>query len=180
MFFRKRKKSKEEIKRDLARLLIYAKQGIIRSDYFLHKIHSKIEDLELKYISIEDPQVKAVLRKELSQLRRLETLLAKFSIALEVVATKIETILLTGTAIWNLVVIKEIIKELKKSELTSIPELGLVIEELANGTLSTINNAEIILPEGYSDIALKEEAARILKEAEVAAEAKIKSLEESP
>lgn len=176
MIFRRRKKSKEELRKELARILVYAKQGVNRAEYLLGKVHSKIENLEFKYISAEDPAYKAALKKEILQLRNLERMLAKFSILLELTAIKVETILLTGAALWSLAVVEKVIKELKKSKVTSIPELGIVIEELSDSISSLMGSINLVLPKNYSEVIISEEANKIIEEAEAVAEAKVKSL----
>jgi len=144
-----------------------------RIDFYIEiinrNIHVRREFIE-KYSSIDQHRVKTV-ESEIKSLEVLAQKLSAMSTLLESVILRIETALTADQVLLSIKLIQKVLKDLKKSDLSSISTVYSIIEKLDDVTRG-LREEELTLADPGSAILVDREAERILDEARRVAYAK--------
>jgi division protein CdvB (Snf7/Vps24/ESCRT-III family) len=169
-------KRKADSKYDLVRLLYYLKLCHGRVNYLLSKVESKIESIKsrVNYLGIEGSDSKKLL-KEISSLVNLARSLAKMSAILEVLITRVETLTIINLTVKDLTTIKEVVKELRNYS-QSIPEISIIVEDIDDKVNDLMHEVRGSFRDSDINVVAVNDAKNIIREAELIAEEKLKSL----
>lgn len=144
-------------------------------NFLLSKITSKIEVLNSRLNHSGSPENSKTLVKELESLRTLAHSLAKMSAILEVLIIRVETLTLLNLTVKDLAVIKNVVQELKKYSF-NIPELSIIIEDIDDKVNDLIHDTKGGFNESSMNVVVSDDARKIINEAELIAELKLKDL----
>jgi division protein CdvB (Snf7/Vps24/ESCRT-III family) len=173
-------KRKADSRYDLVRLLYYLKLCHGRVSYLLSKVESKIEGIKDKvnYLGIEGSDGRRLL-KEVDSLVNLAKSLAKMSAILEVLITRVETLTIINLTVKDLTTIKEVVKELRNYA-QNIPEISIIVEDIEDKVNDLIHETRGSFRDSEVNIVAVNDAKNIIREAELIAEEKLKSLSGYP
>ncbi|MEM0362172.1 MAG: hypothetical protein QXD36_04555 [Sulfolobales archaeon] len=101
--------------------------------------------------------------------------LAKMSAILEVLIIRVETLTLLNLTAKDLAVIKNVVRELKRYSF-NIPELSIIIEDIDDKVNDLIHDTKGGFSESSMNIVVSDDARKIINEAELIAESKLKDL----
>jgi len=137
-----------------------------RIDFYIEIINRNIyvrREFVEKYPNIDPHRAKAV-ESEIRSLEVLAQKLSMMSILLESVILRIETALTADQVLLSIKLIQKVLKDLKRSDLSSISAVHSIIEKLEDVTRS-LREEELTLADPGSAILVDREAERILDEA---------------
>lgn len=144
-------------------------------NFLLSKVTSKIEVLNSRLSHPASPESSKTLVKELESLKMLAHSLARMSAILEVLIIRVETLTLLNLTVKDLAVIKNVVQELKKYSF-NIPELSIIIEDIDDKVNDLIHETKGGFSESSTSIVVSDDARKIINEAELIAESKLKDL----
>lgn len=174
----KRSRKKRSIKYELLAAASSARMGSLKIENFIRRLSSRREklfEMLVEYTRKGLKEIAASYSNEIAQLDKMINELTKIQVALERVAIRAETIAMTGVAVGQVVSLKGVIKELKKSLGAVIPDVSMALSDLEGHIESVIaeleyhggNESMISVPVSSADI------EKILHEAEEIAKMKI-------
>lgn len=169
-------KRRSDSKYDLVKLLHFLKLGYGRVNFLLAKVTSKIEVMNAKLSRYEGADGGKALIKELESLQLLARSLARMSAILEVLITRVETVALLGPTVSDLALIKNVVQELKKYSF-NIPELSIIIEDIDDKVNDLMHESRGSFNESNVNVVITEDARKVINEAELIAESKMRELE---
>ncbi len=168
MLFR-RKPSKYEIRRELARVLIDLKQLHKRAFHYRSRIEGKIKEYEEKLLYATDEGMRQEYIKNISMYQNALRVISKVEATLELLIIRLETLGLLGVTAKEIILIKDVLKKIK--DFTDwIPDISLITEDImerAGDLLDYFPTPPDFSPES------SREADKILEEAEVIAKEKM-------
>jgi len=97
------------------------------------------------------------------------------SAILEVLIIRVETLTLLNLTAKDLAVIKNVVQELKRYSF-NIPELSIIIEDIDDKVNDLIHDTKGGFSESSMNIVVSDDARKIINEAELIAESKLKDL----
>ncbi len=147
-------------------------------EYIIAKMKERDQLLFEKVVQaqMEKDSAKAMMyAAEVAELRKLTKAIMTAKLALERVALRLETIMTMGDVVVNLAPVVAVVKDLKKYLLGIVPEIGLEMAEIGELLESVVMEAGEFsdwtsLPSVYN-----EEAKKILEEAAIIAEQRMKA-----
>jgi len=137
-----------------------------RIDFYVEIINRNIyvrREFVEKYSSIDPHRVKTV-ELEIGSLEVLAQKLSVMSTLLESVILRIETALMADQVLLSIKLIQKVLKDLKKSDLSSISAVYSIIEKL-DDVVRSLREEELTLTDPGSAILVDREAEKILNEA---------------
>lgn len=137
---------------------------------------SKIEALNSKLYYSESSEKGKTLLREVESLQILARSLAKMSAILEVLITRVETLVLLSLAAKDLATIKGVVQELKKYSF-NIPELSIIIEDIDDKVNDLMRDVKGDFRELGVSTSVTEDVKKVIGEAEIIAKSKLKDLE---
>ncbi len=145
-------------------------------NFLLSKVMSKIEALNSKLYYSESSEKGKTLLREVESLQILARSLAKMSAILEVLITRVETLVLLSLAAKDLATIKGVVQELKKYSF-NIPELSIIIEDIDDKVNDLMRDVKGDFRELGVSTSVTEDVKKVIGEAEIIAKSKLKDLE---
>ncbi|MEM1736662.1 MAG: Snf7 family protein, partial [Ignisphaera sp.] len=106
--------------------------------------------------------------------RKMVRQLSITQVALEQVALRIETVLVTGDVLSGLLPVAGVIKELRNIVRGIMPEMSLELQEIEEGLRDVVISTGEALGMPTGDVYTSPEAKRILEEAKIVAEQRMK------
>ena len=147
-------------------------------DYIIAKMKERDAALFEKVVQAhmeKDIAKASMYAQEVAELRKLTKALMTAKLALEKVSLRLETIMTMGDVVVNLAPVVGVVKDLKRYLIGIVPEIGLELAEIGDLLESVVVEAGELgewasLPNVYS-----EEAKKILEEAALVAEQRMKT-----
>jgi hypothetical protein len=171
VIFKRKKWDRSRFRGNVARLLHDLKVLRGRVSYLLGKVEARIAYLEDIFKYEDRPWVKETRERELRSLKALRERMAHISAILEVLVVRFETISLLSVTARDLLIAKEVLKVLKESS-GIMPELPIIIGDVED----RVNDLLGYFPKSNElNIVAKSDASKILEEAKMIAEERLKS-----
>ncbi len=178
VLFKRSKKKRRSIKYELLAAASSARMGSLKIENLIRRLsyrREKLFEMLIEYTRKGLKEIAASYSNEIAQLDKMINELTKIQVALERVAIRAETIAMTGVAIGQVVSLKGVIKELKKSLGAVIPDVSMVLSDLEGHIESAMaeleyhggNESMITVPTSSAEV------NKILREAEEIAKMKI-------
>jgi division protein CdvB (Snf7/Vps24/ESCRT-III family) len=154
----------------LSSLLVSIRVSKMRIENLSRRMDFRINELRSKINALESSEVRNLsYTKELEQLIRMRRSLETLSIILERIVLRAETIIVAKMGLDTMRPLVEALKEIKSKWNVNFPEIEESISSIIN------NLEELPIIERQNQITAKEEAKRILEEAEETVRQKEKS-----
>ncbi len=171
-------KGKRDVRRSLAKAIIAAKTGSAKLERMAARIDARRGELERMVedsILRGDEELAKRYAEEAAQLKSLLRRVVYLQTVLERLRLRLETAYETGIITESIRSIAGIIGELRVQDLAAIPEIGLSLDEIDESIRAL--GADLSIPEPHMspETPLGEEASKILEEARVIAEEKLKA-----
>jgi len=170
-------KRKEPIKHKLVVANYKIRAMVNRLEVFIERLRERDRALFEKVVDAltRGDETRAVMyANEIAEVRKLVRQLTITEVALEQVALRIETVLTMGDVMAGLGPVVGVIKELKQMLRGVMPEISLELSEVEEGLRDVVLTTGEALGIPAGDIYASPEARKILEEARVVAEQRMK------
>ncbi|MCD6427991.1 MAG: hypothetical protein J7L12_00035 [Desulfurococcales archaeon] len=170
--FRRKRVDSRVLKRKIAEVIIDLKQLHKRAYVWRARLEERIRDYEikLKYETIQEKRV--AIANSIAMYKRALRLITNIEVALELLLLRVETLNLLRLTGNELVMIKTVLRDIRKFT-EGFPDISVITEDL----VERVNDLIQYLPAlGSSDyvVMAENEAKKILEEAKVLAEERLK------
>ncbi|MUM63924.1 hypothetical protein D1867_01380 [Acidianus infernus] len=170
-------KSKEPLRYKLIMAQYKLRTTLSRLDVYISKMQERDRTLFERVVEAQmnkDEARAAMYANEIAEIRKVSKQLITTQIALEQVELRLETVTELGDVFTNLIPVVGVIKELRESMKGMMPELGLELEEIEEGLQEVVIEAGDFTGGNIDYVASNPEAKKILQEASVIAEQRMK------
>ncbi|MCQ4366385.1 MAG: Snf7 family protein, partial [Sulfolobales archaeon] len=161
---------------------------IIMANYklrtMINKLEAYINKLQERDRALFERVVEAQMNKdvaratmyanEIAEIRKITKQMMVTQIALEQVQLRLETVMTIGDVVTDLVPVIGVVRELKNSIKTLMPEMSFELSEIEESLQEVIHEVGEFMPGGAEVVAASPEAKKILEEAQVIAEQRMK------
>ncbi len=168
---------KEPIKQRLVVANYKIRTMVNRLEVFIERLRERDRMLFERVVDAltQGDEARAVMyANEIAEIRKLVKQLTITQVALEQVALRIETVLTMGDVMAGLTPVVGVIKELKNMLRGIMPEISLELTEVEEGLRDVVLTTGEALGIGAGDIYASPEARKILEEARIVAEQRMK------
>ena len=170
-------KSKDPLKMRLIQAQYKVRSMISRLDAYIARMQERDKTLFERVVEAQmskDYTRAAMYANEVAEIRKITKQLLTTQIALEQVSLRLETITELGDVYVNLIPVMGVINELKTALKGVMPELSIELAELGDGLQEVVIEAGEFSGVGSVGVASSPEAKKILEEAAMIAEQKMK------
>ncbi|MEM1683728.1 MAG: Snf7 family protein [Ignisphaera sp.] len=170
-------KRKEPIKQKLVMANYKIRSIVSRLDVFIDRLRDRDRTLFERVVDAltqGDETRAAMYANEIAEIRKMVRQLSITQVALEQVALRIETVLVTGDVLSGLLPVAGVIKELRNIVRGIMPEMSLELQEIEEGLRDVVISTGEALGMPTGDVYTSPEAKRILEEAKIVAEQRMK------
>lgn len=170
-------KKKEPIKHKLVMSNYRVRTMVSRIDVFIERLRERDRELFERVVDAltQGDQIRATMyANEIAEIRKMVKHLTFVQVALEQVALRIETVLTMGDVMSGLVPIIGVVKELRDVIKGIMPELSLELTELEEGLREVVMSTGEMLGISGGEVYASPEARKILEEAKIVAEQRVK------
>ncbi|RLG85131.1 MAG: hypothetical protein DRO15_07875 [Thermoprotei archaeon] len=170
-------KRKEPLRHKLVISHYKIKTMVSRLEVFLERLKGRDRSLferVVNALTMKDKTRAAMYANEIAEIRKLVRQLTFTQVALEQVSLRIETALIFGDVMNNLIPVLGVVKELGKVLRGIMPELSLELREVEENLREIVIEAGEAIPGVGGEIYTSPEARKILEEAQVIAEQRMK------
>lgn len=170
-------KRKEPIKQKLVMANYKIRSIVSRLDVFIDRLRDRDRTLFERVVDAltQGDETRATMyANEIAEIRKMVKQLTITQVALEQVALRIETVLITGDVLSGLAPIAGVIKELRGIIKGIMPEMSLELQEIEEGLRDVVISTGEALGIPTGDIYASPEARKILEEAKIVAEQRMK------
>jgi division protein CdvB (Snf7/Vps24/ESCRT-III family) len=170
-------KKKEPVKQRLVMANYKIRSLISRLEVFVERLRDRDRTLFERVVDslTQGDEVRATMyANEIAEIRKLVKQLTITQVALEQVALRIETVLVTGDVLSGLIPVAGVIKELRNILRGVMPEMSLELQEIEEGLRDVVISTGEALGTPIGDIYASPEARKILEEAKIVAEQRMK------
>ncbi|AWR97770.1 hypothetical protein DFR86_09570 [Acidianus sulfidivorans JP7] len=170
-------KSKEPLRYKLIMAQYKLRTTLSRLDVYISRMQERDRTLFERVVEAQmnkDKERAAMYANEIAEIRKVSKQLITTQIALEQVELRLETVTELGDVFGNLIPIVGVIKELRESMKGMMPELGLELSEVEEGLQEVVTEAGDFTGGNTQFAASSPDAKKILQEAEVIAEQRMK------
>uniref|UniRef100_A0A7C2V9T4 Snf7 family protein n=1 Tax=Ignisphaera aggregans TaxID=334771 RepID=A0A7C2V9T4_9CREN len=170
-------KRKEPLKQKLVMSNYKIRTLVSRLEVFIERLRDRDRTLFERVVDAlmqGDETRAAMYANEIAEIRKLVKQLTVTQVALEQVALRIDTVLVTGDVLTGLIPVAGVIKELRGVLRGLMPEMSLELQEIEEGLRDVVISTGEVLGAPVGDIYASPEARRILEEARIVAEQKMK------
>ena len=170
-------KSKDPLKTRIIEAQYRVRSMISRLDAYIARMQERDKVLFERVVDAQmskDPTRAAMYANEVAEIRKITKQLITTQVALEQVSLRLETITELGDVYVNLIPVMGVINELKTSLRGIMPELSIELSELGDGLQEVVVEAGEFSGIGAVGIASSPEARKILEEASLIAEQRMK------
>ncbi len=153
------------------------KTMISRLEVFIDRLKDRDRTLFERVVdalTMKDQTRAAMYANEIAEIRKLVKQLTFTQVALEQVALRVETALIFGDVMNNLIPVLGVVKELGKSLRGIMPELSIELREVEESLREVVIEAGEAIPGFGGEMYVTTEAKKILEEAQVVAEQRMK------
>ncbi|MCG2887793.1 MAG: Snf7 family protein [Sulfolobales archaeon] len=161
---------------------------IIMANYklrtMINKLEAYINKLQERDRALFERVVEAQMNKdvaratmyanEIAEIRKITKQMMVTQIALEQVQLRLETVMTIGDIVTDLVPVIGVVRELKNSIKTLMPEMSFELSEIEESLQEVIHEVGEFMPGGAEVVVASPEAKKILEEAQVIAEQRMK------
>ncbi|QGA67601.1 cell division protein CdvB1/B2 [Sulfolobus sp. E11-6] len=171
------KGSKEPLKYRLVNAHYKISSMISRLDAYISRMQERDKILFERVVEAQmskDTQRAAMYANEVAEIRKISRQLLTTQIALEQVQLRLETVTELGDIFVNLIPVLGVISELKSALKGIMPEVSLELAELGEGLQEIVTESGEFTGMGSYAAASSPEARKILEEASVVAEQRMK------
>ncbi|RLG84998.1 MAG: hypothetical protein DRO39_06655 [Thermoprotei archaeon] len=150
---------------------------VSRLEVFIERLRSRDRDLFERVVDAltqGDRTRAAMYANEIAEIRKMVRQLTMTQVALEQVALRIDTVLVMGDVTAGLVPVLGVIKELKSLLRGVMPELSIELTEVEEGLRDVVISTGEVLGMSGGDVYTSPEARKILEEAKIVAEQRMK------
>ncbi|MCD6324021.1 MAG: hypothetical protein J7L55_02795 [Desulfurococcales archaeon] len=170
VFFRRKRLDRATARVEIAKVLIDLKQLHKRAFFYRSRLETKIRDYTEKISYISDPKLRDSYLKSIEMYRQALSAISSVEATLELLIVRLETLGLLGTSVKELLMIKEVLRNIKGSA-QLIPDLSLIAEDISERVSDLLEyfpvSRDLI-------VSASAEAKSIIQEAEVVAKEKEK------
>ncbi|EZQ06835.1 MULTISPECIES: cell division protein CdvB1/B2 [Acidianus] len=170
-------KSKEPLRYKLIMAQYRLKTTLSRLDVYVSKMQERDRTLFERVVDAQiskDTARAAMYANEISEIRKVTRQLISTQVALEQVELRLETVTELGDIFGNLIPVIGVVKELRDSMKGMMPELSLELAEIEEGLQEVVIEAGDFAGGGVEQAPSSPEAKKILQEASVIAEQRMK------
>ncbi len=168
---------KEPVKQKLVVANYKIRAMVSRLEVFIERLRDRDRSLFERVVDAltQGDETRAVMyANEIAEIRKLVKQLTVTQVALEQVALRIETVLTMGDVMAGLAPVIGVVKELKNMLRGIMPEISLELSEVEEGLRDVVLTTGEALGLPGGDIYASPEARRILEEARIVAEQRMK------
>ncbi len=170
MIFRRKRPDKITLRRETAKVIIDLKQLHKRAFYYRSRLENKIKTYEEKLLYIDDPSLRKSVIQNIAMYKNALKVVSNIEAVLELLVVRLETLGLLGVTAREIMLIREVLAKIKGTT-DWIPEISLIAEDIIERTGDLLE----YFPATSEFIAYTStEADKILKEAEVIAQEKLR------
>jgi division protein CdvB (Snf7/Vps24/ESCRT-III family) len=170
-------KSKDPLKTRIIEAQYNVRSMISRLDAYIARMQERDKVLFERVVDAQmskDATRAAMYANEVAEIRKITKQLITTQVALEQVSLRLETITELGDVYVNLIPVMGVINELKTSLKGIMPELSIELSELGDGLQEVVVEAGEFSGIGAVGVASSPEARKILEEASLIAEQRMK------
>ncbi len=170
-------KKKEPIKQKLVLANYKIRAMVSRLEVFIERLRERDRALFEKVVDAltQGDETRAIMyANEIAEIRKLVKQLTVTQVALEQVALRIETVLTVGDVMSGLSPVLGVIKELRTMLRGIMPEISLELSEVEEGLRDVVISTGEALGITTTDVVTSPEAKKILEEAKIVAEQRMK------
>jgi division protein CdvB (Snf7/Vps24/ESCRT-III family) len=170
-------KTQEPLRHRLVMAQYKLKTTLNRLDVYVARLQERDRTLferVVDAVSSKDKARASMYSNEVAELRKISKQLIVTQIALEQVSLRLETVISIGDVFTNLQPIVAIVSELKGAIKAIMPEIGLELTEIQETLEEVVTEAGEFTGGGYQFAPSSAEARKILEEASVVAESRMK------
>ncbi|MEM3980504.1 MAG: Snf7 family protein [Ignisphaera sp.] len=170
-------KKKEPIKQKLVMANYKIRALVSRLEVFLERLRDRDRTLFERVVDAltQGDETRATMyANEIAEIRKLVRQLTITQVALEQVTLRIETVLVRGDVLDGLIPVAGVIKELRGILRGIMPEMSLELQEIEEGLRDVVISTGEALGTPIGDIYASPEARKILEEAKIVAEQRMK------
>lgn len=170
-------KSKEPLRHKLIMAQYKLRTTLSRLDVYIAKLQERDRTLFERVVEAQMNKEKeraSMYANEIAEIRKITKQLITTQIALEQVELRLETVTELGDIFGNLIPVVGVIKEIRQAMKGIMPELSLELSEIEEGLQEVIIEAGDFTGSGIEFAASSPEAKKILQEAAVIAEQRMK------
>lgn len=170
-------KSKEPLRHKLIMAQYRLRTTLSRLDVYIAKLQERDRTLFERVVEAQmnkDRERASMYANEIAEIRKITKQLITTQIALEQVELRLETITELGDVFGNLIPVVGVIKEIRQAMKGIMPELSLELSEVEEGLQEVIIEAGDFTGGNIEFAASSPEARKILQEAAVIAEQRMK------
>lgn len=170
--------TQQPIKYKLTIALYKLKTQTNKLDYMIAKMKERDAQLFEKVVQAhmeKDSTRAAMYAAEVAEIRKLVKALMTARLALERVALRLETVMAMGDALVGIAPVVGVIKDLRKHLLGIVPEIGLELTEIGELLEGIVTETGELTGAFPAPTVYSEEAKKILEEAAVIAEQRLKA-----
>ncbi len=170
-------KKKEPIKQKIVMADYKIRAMVSRLEVFLERLRERDRALFERVVDAltQGDEVRATMyANEIAEIRKMVKQLTITQVALEQVALRLDTVLTMGDIMSGLIPVVGVVRELRQIIKGIMPEMSLELSEVEEGLRDVVISAGEALGMPAGDIYASPEARRILDEAKVVAEQRMK------
>jgi division protein CdvB (Snf7/Vps24/ESCRT-III family) len=170
-------KKKEPIKQKLVMASYKIRSMVSRLEVFIERLRERDRTLFERVVDAltQGDEIRAAMyANEIAEIRKMVKQLTVTQVALEQVSLRLDTVITMGDVMAGLIPAVGVIKELKSVVKGIMPELSLELSEIEEGLRDVVISAGEALGMPAGDIYTTPEARKILEEAKVVAEQRMK------
>ncbi|ADM27093.1 conserved hypothetical protein [Ignisphaera aggregans DSM 17230] len=170
-------KKKEPIKQKIVMADYKIRAMVSRLDVFIERLRERDRTLFERVVDAltQGDEVRATMyANEIAEIRKMVKQLTITQVALEQVALRLDTVLTMGDIMSGLIPVVGVVKELRQIIKGIMPEMSLELSEIEEGLRDVVISAGEALGMPTGDIYASPEARKILEEAKIVAEQRMK------
>ncbi|ARM76536.1 cell division protein CdvB1/B2 [Acidianus manzaensis] len=170
-------KSKEPLRYKLIMAQYRLRTTLSRLDVYISRMQERDRTLFERVVEAQmnkDKERATMYANEIAEIRKVSKQLITTQIALEQVELRLETVTELGDVFGNLIPVVGVIKELRESMKGMMPELSLELSEVEEGLQEVVTEAGDFTGGSTEFAASSPDAKKILQEASVIAEQRMK------
>jgi len=170
-------KRKEPIKQKLVMASYKVRSMVSRLEVFIERLRERDRTLFERVVDAltQGDEIRAAMyANEIAEIRKMVKQLTITQVALEQVTLRLDTVITMGDVMAGLIPVVGVIKELKSVIKGIMPEMSLELSEIEEGLRDVVISAGEALGMPTGDIYTTPEARKILEEAKVVAEQRMK------
>jgi division protein CdvB (Snf7/Vps24/ESCRT-III family) len=170
-------KRKEPIKQKLVMASYKVRSMVSRLEVFIERLRERDRILFERVVDAltQGDEIRAAMyANEIAEIRKMVKQLTITQVALEQVTLRLDTVITMGDVMAGLIPVVGVIKELKSVVKGIMPEMSLELSEIEEGLRDVVISAGEALGMPTGDIYTTPEARKILEEAKVVAEQRMK------